>query len=1115
MAGNIIGEPIDERILKQIDYRQKIQGAGSYWNAGTINRTTPLLTNLFQNSWIKMASGVSIEPGEGEAKLRAVVSQDGGGGDITESEISSLLGMGLAKNLVLFNTIQSLETGDGGSVYTARSGVRDSIFNSIIANNSKMYGGLGNDNKGLQPVGGIIDVSVESINRGSIRKATVNLKVYNKLQFSLVELTYLRLGYIMMLEWGWDKYVDNIEDIAGSPSNITFKDLGPTIIEKEWFSGKNYTQTQMLKLINGYRSQYQGNYDGFFGKVSNYSWKLNTDGSYDITIDLITLGSVIESLQCKIPAEPVAESVVKANQLLLATKLDEEVNDEGQYENPILQNLNSDRISQFIATTILNFPEGNLDFAYLPTLSKYSVGSSGATTNRESDIPETDRYFVRLGYFLEFLKDIVIPFVKNGDTNAQPMCSIDVSETSNICNYVQNLIPLDPSVCIFTCYLDSQFKAASYINGELKNGATSTILKPFVYLSTSQKTVVWGRIMNIYMNMSFLQTELLNNLDDKGNLSLYAYLSAICTGINNATGGTTNLEVSVKDDNIIYILEQNPIKGWDAHRVPPPDLYPIEIMGYNPSNGSSTFVQDFSFETKITPDLMTMISIGATAEGMEAIPFSNWNQGLKNRFEEAYEAQNVPVTPPPVVETGKEYRTSAETIKSQFIADVRADQESFWGTNVDYDIGTGYDWEWKGVNVNDIQAEGSKVRKWSNWEDDIKDEPLLNEVVKRVHELEDKWAAKSSLKGLKVVNDEEEVIPGQEYFQYVVSAFGGKTGTAVSGTFFGFNAVEVSVRDSSWWEVSSNTEFIERGKNSWKTYVTNLNLTEFKTTKVNSSLNGFIPVELGLTMTGISGMNIYNKIAVNQSFLPPAYPSALKFIIRGITHNVSSNNWTTEITTISTTPTLNAPAEGPEFVQNPTTAPSDNPEPTEVKGPIAPIGPNQKLKILDFATDDGKALYPTYGKEISIAQFVSYFNPFVQSKWTAFLNRLDKDYPGYTIRINSLLRTYATSVKLQIANKNNASPGSSPHNFAYGADFNVIDPKGVTYLKKDKKLWVQSGIPNVAKELGMRWGGDFSGYIDCVHFDATIVTEKSKSNAALANKGKPQSQWKTDNINYV
>jgi len=305
MAGNIIGEPIDATILEQIDNRQSVSGAG--YNSSSIPRS-PQVLNFLNNrsSWVKMASGVSLEE-DALFQLEEISKQEGG--YISEDEIQNLKGTSLAKNLVLFNTIQSFDA-QGKKEYTPRSGVRN---DNLLQNNlGKMYGGLGGNSQGLQPIGGITDISVENINRGSIAKATVNIKVYNRFQFNLIDLAYLKLGYIMMLEWGWDKYIDNVDKENNS---VTIKDMPYTIIEKEWFDGKNYTQKNILNLINQKRFQHKGNYDGFFGKVSNYTWKANPDGSFNITIDLITLGSVIESLKVNLsPEVPIDEATLKNNQ---------------------------------------------------------------------------------------------------------------------------------------------------------------------------------------------------------------------------------------------------------------------------------------------------------------------------------------------------------------------------------------------------------------------------------------------------------------------------------------------------------------------------------------------------------------------------------------------------------------------------------------------------------------------------------------------------------------------------------------------------------------------------------------------------------------------------------
>ena len=61
---------------------------------------------------------------------------------------------------------------------------------------------------------------------------------------------------------------------------------------------------------------------------------------------------------------------------------------------------------------------------------------------------------------------------------------------------------------------------------------------------------------------------------------------------------------------------------------------------------------------------------------------------------------------------------------------------------------------------------------------------------------------------------------------------------------------------------------------------------------------GFIPVGVGLTLDGISGLKIYNAIKVDTRYLPSNYPDTMEFIITGLSHTVENNVWTTELQTV-------------------------------------------------------------------------------------------------------------------------------------------------------------------------------------------------------------------------
>jgi hypothetical protein len=71
-----------------------------------------------------------------------------------------------------------------------------------------------------------------------------------------------------------------------------------------------------------------------------------------------------------------------------------------------------------------------------------------------------------------------------------------------------------------------------------------------------------------------------------------------------------------------------------------------------------------------------------------------------------------------------------------------------------------------------------------------------------------------------------------------------------------------------------------------------------------STNGGFIPFNLSLTLDGISGIKIYNKLNVNTSFLPSNYPRELKFIIKGVNHTLQNNDWETTLETVVTSENL-------------------------------------------------------------------------------------------------------------------------------------------------------------------------------------------------------------------
>jgi hypothetical protein len=74
-------------------------------------------------------------------------------------------------------------------------------------------------------------------------------------------------------------------------------------------------------------------------------------------------------------------------------------------------------------------------------------------------------------------------------------------------------------------------------------------------------------------------------------------------------------------------------------------------------------------------------------------------------------------------------------------------------------------------------------------------------------------------------------------------------------------------------------------------------LTSTSETKNNicSPNIGFLPFDLNITIDGLSGIKVYQKYLIDTAFLPSNYPETLEFIVKGITHTISNNEWITTL----------------------------------------------------------------------------------------------------------------------------------------------------------------------------------------------------------------------------
>ena len=279
--GNLLGEPFKDYVNDQIRARQTVHGKTS--------RTTEEISYLnSKNAWIKLASGTYMEQGRldllnknGNPMLDGVTP-----------------GSDLAIKNVLFNGLTSFKGKNHNRSQRAGIGTNGA------------YGVGGTSQHGFSPMPGIISADIKDLNRGSIKKASINIKAHNRNQFDVIDALYLRLGFSIMLEWGVDKYLEGLD----SNGNGNVKNMGTTLTDKKFFDWSESSYNTVLPAIEKMREKYNGNYDGMFGVISNFSWTFEADGTYNIKLDIISQGDIIESLKANLPPNAKGEASESAYQ---------------------------------------------------------------------------------------------------------------------------------------------------------------------------------------------------------------------------------------------------------------------------------------------------------------------------------------------------------------------------------------------------------------------------------------------------------------------------------------------------------------------------------------------------------------------------------------------------------------------------------------------------------------------------------------------------------------------------------------------------------------------------------------------------------------------------------
>jgi hypothetical protein len=764
----------------------------------------------------------------------------------------------LANNLVLFGGTAYYEIDSSGSYSNPyyRSGLATS--DSILNNSAYGFGGT---SFGLAPLPGIASFNLKSKNMGSLREATITLRANSDDQFKLIDTLYCRIGYTMFLEWGNSVYYNNNDNYVSNPPSEGVTSLIPLFLSKNT-KGKlvpgNTTledPNKFLELIEKRRKQSNGNYDAFFGKVKNFSWEFNKAGYYEISLSLISQGDIIESLTI-----------------------------DGQYGNVIdYSNIQSDitQVPPDNSSALTSF----LSVVAEPSEKKVNTsgGRGGLITNIDRQIYKTT--LIASSSIINQQQGFNSPLIFS-QTSASP------SDTISPLNYTRLSGSLGKIVSA-TAQFGSDHKEYYYIRlGDILDFIKDRLL---IYNTTGNNEPILDIDTDTDHNLMYCSN--INMSADPSKVMVRTELPYSTAGLLRISqfSATINQE-SVFDDPGKAELEQ-----WKSTSDPndPTQSYPLhgKIMNiYFEYQYLLDVIQNLRDEDYGFINLYDFVN--------ELCQTANNCLGGVNKLAIRLEDDKVMRIYDQIPIYGTQVTDSSNTSTSNILNlyGIQPTTNSS-GSITERDGSFVTDFSIKTELTNDFatlvtigaQAQGSTINEdstglsaWNNG-------------------LEDRWFPKK-IDSLRKDNNVqfptiEERIDNLTQ-QLKILWLGYASGRRVKRTNLP-NIVNNIYTFNDFPKPSKYQSLVKLQKDwlhqliIYENQLINTARVINEEQELGTNQIGMIPLNISVTMDGLSGIKIYNRLQVDFRFLPSYYPRTLIWVIKGVSHEIINNKWFTKLETLA------------------------------------------------------------------------------------------------------------------------------------------------------------------------------------------------------------------------
>jgi hypothetical protein len=862
----LLGESFKPYVRKQINVRQDKLSLDQTRDNDILRYITS------KTSFLRLTSGIDIS---------STVAKNLG-----FSLFSGYEGHLLAKDYVLFST-------QFNSNPTAGIGYK-------IGDTPSSYGFTSDNNYGLVPPPGLLSAEVKTLNRGTIREATINLVCHNVYQFKIINALFLKLKYSLLLEWGHTLYFDNGTETNPTPSLVDSKYI-PNLSDDFL---KGMSSDKILDEIETQRKKSSGNYDAFFGVVKNFNWELQENGSYNVTINAISQGSIIESLKVNSNLTPnvniggIEPQFQKStlHKILgdITTKISEGPDGPGGTHQGFLHGyktkdneiaLNTTNISNF--TGITSNWQDPLDTDKIGgpnSIITHNEGSAITFPNLKTDKDgkPTPQYYIKLGTLLRIIESFTLYYDLSKKTeNGTPpsIFYIDHNFDTNECITIPRHISTDPLTCIIPIDFD--------------NTQTS---KREVYstFNLDTKTYVWttdaaGKIASENTSIEPTKTDLFESPNKSIPEDSEIVVGTSVTFSNGSTGTLT--EVTVNKSTI-----------QDARNL---------IQQYATSLTGATIT--------ITTQTVTRTTKATINNESEAGNFTYVEKGFRTENKFIGRTMHMFVNINKIIEIldrniDDDGNVSVYTFLTQLLSDLKYALGSINNFDVNYDATTNrfsiidsavIPFKYQNLSADKVAKFNINLlkNKANGGGSFVTNFGLKSEVFAKVANA---IALGAQGNGNTMIANSTPLSNYNEGLTDRIMTVKGNANLNNTKTDQGFDQFGAAYRAYEDYKRKVTSTTPEEGLNVsqidlYRSFLVDLFNYDLGTYTSNGHIpgTGFIPLNLQLTMDGLSGITQYQTFSIDETLLPDEYQKRLGFITTTVTHKIDTKGWETTINTLS------------------------------------------------------------------------------------------------------------------------------------------------------------------------------------------------------------------------